>query len=83
MSLHLPMNAVNVAIPSRESLIPMLSDQLESSLVLERLLARVTLAFGALALTLAAVGLSRAHVVLGYEPEARDTGLPERTASEP
>jgi ABC-type antimicrobial peptide transport system permease subunit len=37
--------------------IRMLSDQLESSLVLERLLARVTLAFGALALTLAAVGL--------------------------
>jgi predicted permease len=37
--------------------IRLLSDQLESSLVLERLLARVTLAFGALALTLAAVGL--------------------------
>lgn len=34
-----------------------LSDQLEGSLVLERLLARVTLVFGALALTLAAVGL--------------------------
>jgi predicted permease len=34
-----------------------LADQLEGSLVLERLLARVTLVFGALALTLAAVGL--------------------------
>ena len=34
-----------------------LTDQLEGSLVLERLLARATLVFGALALTLAAVGL--------------------------
>jgi predicted permease len=34
-----------------------LADQLEGSLVLERLLAQVTLVFGALALTLAAVGL--------------------------
>jgi predicted permease len=34
-----------------------LADQLEGSLVLERLLARVTLVFGALALILAAVGL--------------------------
>lgn len=34
-----------------------LEDQLEASLVLERLLARVTMVFGALALTLAAVGL--------------------------
>ena len=34
-----------------------LADQLEGSLVLERLLARVTFVFGALALTLAAVGL--------------------------
>jgi predicted permease len=34
-----------------------LADQLEGSLVLERLLARVTVVFGALALTLAAVGL--------------------------
>ncbi len=34
-----------------------LADQLEGSLVLERMLARVTFVFGALALTLAAVGL--------------------------
>jgi putative ABC transport system permease protein len=37
--------------------IRMLADQLEGSLVLERMLARVSLVFGALALTLAAVGL--------------------------
>lgn len=48
---------VQSRIAGRLPQIRTLSDQLEASLVLERLLARVTLVFGALALTLAAVGL--------------------------
>jgi predicted permease len=48
---------VQARLGGRPPRISTLADQLEGSLVLERLLARVTLVFGALALTLAAVGL--------------------------
>jgi ABC-type antimicrobial peptide transport system permease subunit len=48
---------VQSRLAGRPPQIRMLSDQLEASLVLERLLARVTVVFGALALSLAAVGL--------------------------